>query len=227
MRHLDVAGGTGDIGIRIALKLLKSGNLKYIKKMHLASSPEINDDKSEESNSNLDSKEDKLGEVIILDVNEKMIENGKKKYEKKENIKNIVKWVVADGEKLPFENNSFDSYSIAFGIRNATNIEKILKEAQRVLRPGGHFSCLEFSNVENTLLRNIYDIYSFNVIPMLGKIVTGDYNSYKYLVESIRNFPNQEEFLIQINEAGFKRSWYENLFNGVVAIHHGFKISHE
>lgn len=105
-------------------------------------------------------------------------------------IANSFKWVCGDAESLPFENNTFDLYTIAFGIRNCTHVAKVLQEAHRVLKPNGKFACLEFSKVHQPL-RSVYDLYSFQVIPLLGQVVASDYDSYKYLVESIRMFPDQ------------------------------------
>ncbi len=129
-------------------------------------------------------------------------------------------------EALPFENNSFDSYTIAFGIRNVTDRNAALHEAYRVLRPGGRFLCLEFSKLTAPLIQQIYDEYSFRVIPEIGRVVAGDFDSYKYLVESIRMFPDQEEFARMIEDAGFLAVKYDNLTGGVVAMHSGVKISH-
>ena len=120
--------------------------------------------------------------------------------------------------------NSVDLYTISFGIRNVTNIPQALKEAHRVLKKGGRFMCLEFSRVQNPMFREFYRQYSFNIIPVVGKIVAGDYDSYKYLVESIDVFLTQEEFKKLIIEAGFKNVTYTNLTNGIVAIHSGFKL---
>jgi len=117
-----------------------------------------------------------------------------------------------------------DAYTIAFGIRNVTDIDKALEEAHRVLRKGGRFMCLEFSQVPNAFLRKAYDSYSFAVIPQLGKAVVDDKDSYQYLVESIRKFPNQEKFKTMIENAGFRMVSYRNLTFGVVAIHSGFKL---
>jgi len=134
--------------------------------------------------------------------------------------------VEGSAEALPFENNYFDSYTIAFGIRNITDRNAALQEAYRVLRPGGRFLCLEFSKLTAPLLQQIYDEYSFRVIPEIGKIVAGDFDSYKYLVESIRMFPDQQEFASMIEDAGFRGVKYDNLTGGVVAIHSGIKIPH-
>ena len=136
----------------------------------------------------------------------------------------IISWVEGDAEKLPFEDNQFDAYTIAFGIRNCTNIDVVLTEAFRVLKKGGRFLCLEFSHVENPILSQVYDLYSFNVIPPVGMVVAGDWNSYEYLVESIRKFPKQRNFAKMIEDAGFSNVAYKNLTFGTVAIHSGFKF---
>jgi len=133
-------------------------------------------------------------------------------------------FIEGDGENLSFENDSFDFFTIAFGIRNFTDINKGLKEAYRVLKPNGKFICLEFSHVNNKLLEKIYDIYSFKVIPKIGEIVLNDRESYQYLVESIRKFPNQELFKNMIEDVGFKQVSYKNLTQGAAAIHVGYKI---
>ena len=120
--------------------------------------------------------------------------------------------------------DSFDAYTIAFGIRNCTNIDKVLAEAYRVLRPGGRFMCLEFSHVTSPPVSALYSFYSFNVIPLMGQLVANDRDSYQYLVESIKQFPNQDKFKAMIAQAGFKHVTYKNLSFGVVAIHSGFKL---
>ncbi|KAL1417217.1 hypothetical protein MTO96_027097 [Rhipicephalus appendiculatus] len=136
----------------------------------------------------------------------------------------IYRGLRGDAEELPFGDGQFDAYTIAFGIRNVTHIDKVLSEAYRVLKPGGRFLCLEFSRVKNPLLRSIYDNYSFQVIPVMGLLLARDWKSYQYLVESIRKFPCQELFKEMIQAAGFKEVTYENLMNGVAAIHSGFKL---
>ena len=124
---------------------------------------------------------------------------------------------------MPFADNSFDYYTIAFGIRNFTDIGKGLSEAYRVLKPGGKFICLEFSQVNNLILSKIYSLYSFNVIPKIGKFIAKDEASYQYLVESIKKFPGQEKFKKMIMNTGFESSNYNNLSFGTVAIHTGVK----
>jgi 2-methoxy-6-polyprenyl-1,4-benzoquinol methylase len=123
-----------------------------------------------------------------------------------------------------FESDSYDLYTIAFGIRNVTDREKALSEAYRILRRGGRFMCLEFSEVQIPIFKQIYDNYSFNVIPMLGQLLASDRNSYQYLVESIRKFPKQAEFAWMIEEAGFKIVTYQNFTGGIVTVHSGYKI---
>jgi 2-methoxy-6-polyprenyl-1,4-benzoquinol methylase len=123
-----------------------------------------------------------------------------------------------------FESDSYDLYTIAFGIRNVTDREKALSEAYRILRRGGRFMCLEFSEVQVPIFKQIYDNYSFNVIPMLGQLLASDRNSYQYLVESIRKFPKQAEFAWMIEEAGFKIVTYQNFTGGIVTVHSGYKI---
>ncbi|MGD9868001.1 MAG: bifunctional demethylmenaquinone methyltransferase/2-methoxy-6-polyprenyl-1,4-benzoquinol methylase UbiE [Hyphomicrobiales bacterium] len=129
-----------------------------------------------------------------------------------------------NAEALPFEDRSFDAYTIAFGIRNVTHLDRALKEARRVLKPGGRFLCLEFSAVDTPLLDRLYDSFSFSAIPALGAIVTGDAAPYRYLVESIRNFPDQEAFKAMIGEAGFSRVSYRNLTGGIAAIHSAWRL---
>jgi demethylmenaquinone methyltransferase/2-methoxy-6-polyprenyl-1,4-benzoquinol methylase len=135
-----------------------------------------------------------------------------------------IDFVEANAEALPFPARSFDGYSIAFGIRNVTRIEAALAEAHRVLRPGAQFLCLEFSRVDVPGLDALYDAYSFNVIPRLGQLVTGDAEAYRYLVESIRRFPKPAAFARMIEAAGFRRVAHRPLSGGVVAIHSGWKI---
>ncbi|HOO51718.1 MAG TPA: class I SAM-dependent methyltransferase, partial [Alphaproteobacteria bacterium] len=125
---------------------------------------------------------------------------------------------------LPFPDNSFDVYTISFGLRNVTHIDNALKEACRVLKPGGRFFCMEFSHLDNETMQKLYDTYSYNCIPLMGKYVTGDEDSYQYLVESIRAFPSQEDLSMRMLEAGFSRAMVEPLTFGVVAIHEGWKF---
>jgi demethylmenaquinone methyltransferase/2-methoxy-6-polyprenyl-1,4-benzoquinol methylase len=125
---------------------------------------------------------------------------------------------------LPFEGNSFDAYTISFGIRNVTDIQKALSEAYRVLKPGGRLLILEFSQIPISKLQKIYDLYSFKAIPKMGELIVGDSDSYKYLVESIRKFPKQDEFLKMIETTGFENVKYRNLSLGIAALHSGWKV---
>ncbi len=163
------------------------------------------------------------GKVTIVDRNEQMLSEGKLRPNNSLENKN-VEWICADAMELPFAEDSFDYFTISFGIRNVLDIKKCLEEAYRVLKPGGRLLILEFSAVDNKTLKKLYDLYSLNIVPKLGRFVTGDEDSYRYLVESIRKFPNQEEFLNIIDTAGFKQTKFRNLTFGVVAIHSGWKI---
>jgi demethylmenaquinone methyltransferase/2-methoxy-6-polyprenyl-1,4-benzoquinol methylase len=185
-RHLDVAGGTGDVAFRI----LDAGG------------PQTR--------------------VTVLDINGEMLKVGQERAG--ERYAGRIDFVEANAEELPLEAKAYDAYTIAFGIRNVPRIEAALREAHRVLKPGGRFLCLEFSKVDIPLLDKIYDAYSFNVIPKLGQMVTGDAESYQYLVESIRRFPTPAVFARMIEEAGFKRVTHRPLTAGVVNIHSGWKI---
>jgi demethylmenaquinone methyltransferase/2-methoxy-6-polyprenyl-1,4-benzoquinol methylase len=135
-----------------------------------------------------------------------------------------VTFVEANAETLPFETGRYDAVTIAFGIRNVPRIEVALAEAFRVLKPGGRFLCLEFSAVDVAVLDKVYELYSFNVIPMIGSWVVGDAEPYRYLVESIRKFPNQARFAAMVEAAGFARVDVRNLSGGIAAMHSGWKI---
>lgn len=198
---LDMAGGTGDIAFRY---------INYLQ------------------NQSFDETKPK-SHVTISDINENMLSVGQKRAENlnltNERLKECtIDWVCANAEELPFENNSFNAYTIAFGIRNCTHIDKVVKEAYRVLQPGGRFMCLEFSHLNNQILQRIYDEYSFTFIPPMGHILAGQWEAYQYLVESIRRFPNQETFKNIIKDAGFIGAQYEDLTFGVCSIHSGFKL---
>ncbi|CAO2629214.1 2-methoxy-6-polyprenyl-1,4-benzoquinol methylase, mitochondrial [Lemmus lemmus] len=158
----------------------------------------------------------------VCDINREMLKVGKQKAVDQGHT--AVAWVLGDAEELPFDDDKFDVYTIAFGIRNVTHIDRALQEAHRVLKPGGRFLCLEFSQVNDPLISRLYDLYSFQVIPVIGEVIAGDWKSYQYLVESIRKFPNQEEFKEMIEDAGFQKVTYESLTAGIVAIHSGFKL---
>ncbi len=162
-------------------------------------------------------------QVTVCDINADMLGEGRKRSIDK-NMLHGLEWVCGNAESLPVPDMSYDYYTIAFGIRNVTHIDRALKEAYRVLKPGGKFACLEFSKVDNSLLSMIYDWYSFKAIPWIGSKVTGDAGAYQYLVESIRQFPSQERFAEMIREAGFSQVSYRNLTQGVVAIHTGWRV---
>ncbi|MEZ5910886.1 MAG: bifunctional demethylmenaquinone methyltransferase/2-methoxy-6-polyprenyl-1,4-benzoquinol methylase UbiE [Paracoccaceae bacterium] len=161
--------------------------------------------------------------ATVLDMTESMLVEGQKRAEA-ENMADRLSWVVGDAMALPFEANTFDTYTISFGIRNVTRIADALREAYRVLRPGGRLMVLEFSQLPNPMLQWAYDRYSFNVIPTMGQIIAQDRDSYQYLVESIRRFPDQETFATMIRDAGFGQVKYRNLTMGVAALHSGWKI---
>ncbi|QKV19749.1 bifunctional demethylmenaquinone methyltransferase/2-methoxy-6-polyprenyl-1,4-benzoquinol methylase UbiE [Oricola thermophila] len=162
-------------------------------------------------------------DVTVLDINGSMLEVGRDRAEKR-GLADRLTFVEANAEELPFEDGSFDAYTIAFGIRNVPDIPKALGEAHRVLKRGGRFLCLEFSEVDMPLLETLYEKWSFNAIPQIGQIVTGDGEPYRYLVESIRKFPNQENFAALIRQAGFSRVTYTNYTGGIVALHSGWKL---
>ncbi|KEO54244.1 bifunctional demethylmenaquinone methyltransferase/2-methoxy-6-polyprenyl-1,4-benzoquinol methylase UbiE [Thioclava pacifica] len=163
------------------------------------------------------------GHATVCDMTESMLVEGRKRAEA-ESLADSLDWVVGDAMALPFADNSFDVYTISFGIRNVTRIPDALKEAYRVLRPGGRLMVLEFSQIPNEMMQKAYDLYSFNVIPKMGEIVANDRDSYQYLVESIRKFPPQETFAQMIREAGFENVSYRNLSMGIAALHSGWKI---
>jgi len=161
--------------------------------------------------------------VTVADINQQMLDEGKARAVDR-NLTSGLEWICCDAEALPFPDHHFDAYTIAFGIRNVTHIDRALAEAHRVLRPGGRFLCLEFSHMPSAPLQKLYDTYSFNIIPAIGKKVTGNEEAYRYLVESIRRFPDQETFLAMMKKAGFGAARYRNLSGGVVAIHSGRKL---
>lgn len=162
-------------------------------------------------------------QAVVCDMTESMLIAGRQRAEA-DKMADRLGWVVGDAMALPFENNSFDVYTISFGIRNVTRIADALSEAYRVLRPGGRLMVLEFSQIPNDLLQKAYDLYSFNVIPLMGQIVAGDRDSYQYLVESIRKFPDQESFATMIRQAGFDQVKYRNQTMGIAALHSGWKL---
>ncbi|WP_289081608.1 bifunctional demethylmenaquinone methyltransferase/2-methoxy-6-polyprenyl-1,4-benzoquinol methylase UbiE [uncultured Sulfitobacter sp.] len=163
------------------------------------------------------------GHATVLDLTEPMLVEGRKRAEAAA-MADSLDWVVGDAMALPFEDNTFDVYTISFGIRNVTRPQEALNEAYRVLRPGGRLMVLEFSQLPNPMMQKAYDLYSFNVIPRMGQMIANDRDSYQYLVESIRNFPDQETFLGMLRTAGFGQAKYRNLSLGVAALHSGWKI---
>ena len=163
------------------------------------------------------------GHATVCDITESMLIEGRKRAEA-ESMSASLDWVVGDAMALPFEDNTFDVYTISFGIRNVTRPQEALNEAYRVLRPGGRLMVLEFSQLPNPMMQAAYDAYSFNVIPQMGKMITGDRDSYQYLVESIRKFPDQETFLGMVKTAGFENPKYRNLSLGIAALHSGWKL---
>jgi demethylmenaquinone methyltransferase/2-methoxy-6-polyprenyl-1,4-benzoquinol methylase len=161
--------------------------------------------------------------ATVLDINGSMLAVGRDRAEKQGLAVN-TDFVEANAEELPFEDETFDAYTIAFGIRNVPRIEVALAEAYRVLKRGGRFLCLEFSEVDMPLLDKAYEAWSFNAIPKIGKAVTGDGEPYAYLVESIRKFPNQQNFASMISCAGFVRVSFRNYSGGIAALHSGWKL---
>ena len=163
------------------------------------------------------------GHATVLDLTEPMLVEGRKRAEAAA-MADSLDWVVGDAMALPFEDNTFDVYTISFGIRNVTRPQEALNEAYRVLLPGGRLMVLEFSQLPNPMMQKAYDLYSFNVIPRMGQMIANDRDSYQYLVESIRNFPDQETFLGMLRTAGFGQAKYRNLSLGIAALHSGWKI---
>ena len=159
------------------------------------------------------------GEVICVDPNKEMLSQGKIKLKKY----NSIKWINSSAESIPIEGNTFDYYSISYGIRNVSDINKVLKEAFRVLKPGGRFMCLEFSKIDNEILNFLYKQYS-KTIPYIGKFIVGSDKPYKYLIDSIDKFYNQKELSKLIKNNGFSNVEFRNVSNGISAIHSGWKI---
>eukprot|EP01025_Chloroclados_australasicus_P053978 TRINITY_DN6396_c0_g2_i1.p2 TRINITY_DN6396_c0_g2~~TRINITY_DN6396_c0_g2_i1.p2 ORF type:complete len:303 (-),score=30.36 TRINITY_DN6396_c0_g2_i1:345-1253(-) len=196
MDHLDVAGGTGDVAFRV---------LRQLRKIE-----------SQRGN--------ERGTVTVADISPEMLKEGERKAQQLGILDDGLKFVECNAEELPMQDESFDSYTIAFGIRNVTNRDQALKEAYRVLRPGGRFLCLEFSPMQTPILKDIYDWYSFNIIPQIGKAVAGDEESYKYLVESIRMFPDKDNYAQMIQTAGFQGVQYTGFSQGIAYVHQGVKL---
>ena len=165
------------------------------------------------------SRVNKSSSITCVDPNKGMIKKGKKKLSEFKNIN----WISASAEKLPITSNSFDFYTISFGLRNTKNLNKSISEAYRVLKPGGRFMCLEFSKIQNSNLDFIYKNYS-KLIPLIGKIIVGEKKPYEYLIESIENFINQEELIDLMIKNNFKKCFFRNLSGGIVSIHSGWKV---
>jgi demethylmenaquinone methyltransferase/2-methoxy-6-polyprenyl-1,4-benzoquinol methylase len=163
------------------------------------------------------------GHATVLDLTEPMLVEGRKRAEANA-MSDSLDWVVGDAMSLPFEDNTFDVYTISFGIRNVTRPQEALNEAFRVLRPGGRLMVLEFNQIPNDLMQKVYDLYSFNISPRMGKVIAKDRDSYQYLVESIRKFPDQDTFLSMVRQAGFENAKYRNLSMGIACLHSGWKI---
>jgi demethylmenaquinone methyltransferase/2-methoxy-6-polyprenyl-1,4-benzoquinol methylase len=193
-RLIDVAGGTGDIARRALPGLAPPG----------AGSAAG-------------------GGVIVCDANREMLDIGRARA-LDDGILAGIDWLVGDAEALPFADRSFDLYTIAFGLRNVTRPERALAEARRVLKPGGHFLCLEFTPTVSPPLQPLYDFYSFQVLPVLGRIVTGNPDAYAYLAESIRRFPSQSALSERIVAAGLDRASYRNLTGGIAALHSAWRL---
>ena len=165
-------------------------------------------------------KENLSTSLYLLDLNEEMLLEGRKRLRKEKNIK----YFIGNAENLNFENNFFDKYTISFCLRNVTEYLLSIKEAYRVLKPGGKYCCLEFSTPKSSLISSSYKIYKSKILPLLGEIVAKDKNAYNYLSESIDLFPSQEELSKNLQDCGFSKVETINLFNGIVAIHTGYKL---
>jgi demethylmenaquinone methyltransferase / 2-methoxy-6-polyprenyl-1,4-benzoquinol methylase len=207
-RLIDVAGGTGDIALRALPRLAPEG------------APGAGGIGEEGS---IGAGGVGGGRAVVCDANLRMLEIGRARALDR-GILDGIEWLGAEAERLPFAGRSFDLYTIAFGLRNATRIEAALAEARRVLRPGGRFMCLEFTPEVMPLLQPFYDLYSFHVVPLLGQIVAGDREAYTYLVESIRGFPRQGELAEMISGAGFELVRYRNLTAGIAALHSAWRL---
>ncbi|KAL7635223.1 UNVERIFIED_CONTAM: hypothetical protein RMT77_014210 [Armadillidium vulgare] len=219
---LDVAGGTGDITFRV-LQYIRNEFGETSNYPVDESSKLLNYEKDIYSGDKVEEENRRKCKVTVCDLSDSMLSVGKERaltlgYDED------IDWICGNAQELPFPDDTFDAYTIAYGMRNVADIPKALSEAYRVLKPGGRFMCLEFSLVENSLIRSVYDLYSFQLIPVMGQIIAADWDSYQYLVESIRKFPDQETYKSMIEEAGFRNVLYENLTFGVTAIHSGFKI---
>ncbi len=162
------------------------------------------------------------GRVVLSDINASMLEQGRERLIN-EGVLGNVEYVQINAETIPFPDNTFDCVTISFGLRNVTDKDKALRSIHRVLKPGGRMLVLEFSKPTNETFRSVYDFYSFNILPKIGKVVADDEESYRYLSESIRMHPDQETLRGMMDEAGFSRTEYFNMTGGIVALHRGFK----
>ena len=163
------------------------------------------------------------GHVHVVDINADMISAGKKRRDVKA-YSSQLSWTVASAEDIPLQTGTVDRVTISFGLRNVTNRELALREALRILKPGGRFCCLEFSTVQNSAVSKLYDLWSFTALPQLGRLVARDEAAYRYLAESIRTFPSQHDLARMMSEAGFTQIRFRNLSNGIAAIHSGWKL---
>ncbi len=163
------------------------------------------------------------GSVTVCDINESMVSVGRDRAIDR-GILDGIDWICGDAEALPVKSGSVDFYTIAFGLRNVTHIDRALAEARRVLKPGGRFICLEFSKVVLPILERPYELYSFEVLPRLGRLIAGDEAAYRYLAESIRRFPPQDELIERMGAAGFELAKYRNLSGGIAALHSGWRL---
>ena len=161
--------------------------------------------------------------VHVIDINDDMVRAGQKRRDVKA-YSSQIDWTVASAEELPLKTETADRVTISFGLRNVTNRDAALREALRILKPGGRFCCLEFSTVQNSAISMLYDLWSFNALPQLGRIVASDEAAYRYLAESIRTFPAQHDLSRMISDAGFAQVRFRNLSNGIAAIHSGWKL---
>jgi len=164
-----------------------------------------------------------VSRVVVCDLTPAMLAVGRDRAIDR-GILSGIEWINGDAEKLPFADRSFDVYTAAFGFRNLTHLDQALSEARRVLRPGGRLLCLEFSHVAVPILDRLYNLYSFQVLPLLGQIVAHDRPAYQYLVESIRRFPRQDELLRRIAAAGFEHVTFRNLTGGIAALHSAWRL---
>jgi len=192
---VDCAGGTGDMARRFAAMARAA--------QHRRGGPDAR--------------------VVLVDYNAEMVAAGRMRDES-DPVSDIVKWAVGDAQALPLPDASADAYCIAFGLRNVTDIGLALREARRVLKPGGRYLCLEFSRPINAVVGRLYDAYSFKAIPAIGALVARDRGSYQYLVESIRRFPEQQRLAAMMREAGFARVSVTNFTGGVCALHQGWAV---